>query len=274
MTSGQEQRTPRRQKVNPGAMVRKESPIPLYYQLKTAIEARIEEGGWPPDTQLPSERQLCDQFGISRITVRQALAELVREGRLVRSHGRGTYVAQAHLKKPVFPLVSFTEDLREHGLQAGARVLRFERTTPPPHVSLALRLAAGDKTILLQRLRLANHRPVAIETVHLPDRLCAGFLDEDMADRSLYATLGARYHIVPARARQQWQAVRCAASDAQLLAVPKGSPVLRIDQTTYDQRGRAFEYMESFFRGDKFIFFAELTNHSRVTRRQGRKATR
>ncbi|MPY90150.1 MAG: UTRA domain-containing protein [Luteitalea sp.] len=243
-------------------MLRKDSPIPLYYQLKTAIEARIDEGVWPPDTQLPSERQLCDQFGISRITVRQALAELVREGRLVRSHGRGTYVAHAHLKKPLFPLVSFTEDLREHGLEAGARVLRFERTTPPPHVALALRLASGEKTIVLQRLRLANRRPVAIETVHLPERLCPGFLEEDMADRSLYATLETRYRLVPAHARQQWQAVRCAAADAQLLAVAKGSPVLRIDQTTHDQRGRAFEYMESFFRGDKFVFFAELTNHS------------
>src|SRR6266511_3976202 len=112
----------------PVPTLHKASPVPLYYQLKSAIEHLLDSGQWRPDSQVPSERRLCEQFHISRITVRQALAELVREGRLIRSHGRGTFVAQAQLRKPVFPLVSFTQDVREHGMQPGAKVLLFEAT--------------------------------------------------------------------------------------------------------------------------------------------------
>src|SRR5262245_50746912 len=124
----------------PVPSLHKASSVPLYFQLKSAIEQLLDSGQWRPDSQVPSERRLCEQFHISRITVRQALAELVREGRLIRSHGRGTFVAQAQLRKPVFPLVSFTQDVREHGMQPGAKVLQFEATTPPPHVMAALRL--------------------------------------------------------------------------------------------------------------------------------------
>jgi len=240
----------------------KASPVPLYFQLKSAIEQLLDSGQWPPDSQVPSERRLCEQFQISRITVRQALAELVREGRLIRSHGRGTFVAQAQLRKPVFPLVSFTQDVREHGMQPGAKVLLFEATQPPPHVMSALRLGVGDKMLLLKRLRLANGKPMAVETVYLPSRRCPGLLDENLEDVSLYETLTEKYGIVPTRANQQWQAVACPVADAKLLEIQRGSPVLRIEQTTFDRNGRPFEHLESFFRGDKFIFFAELTNHN------------
>ena len=158
--------------------------------MKSAIEQLLDSGQWPPDSQVPSERRLCEQFQISRITVRQALAELVREGRLIRSHGRGTFVAQAQLRKPVFPLVSFTQDVREHGMQPGAKVLLFEATQPPPHVMANLRLGVGDKMLLPKRLRLANGKPMAVETVYLPSRRF-GLLDENLELRSslLYETL-------------------------------------------------------------------------------------
>ena len=204
--------------------LQKASPVPLYFQLKTAIENLLDSGQWAPDTQVPSERRLCEQFKISRITVRQALAELVREGRLIRSHGRGTFVAQAQLRKPVFPLVSFTQDVREHGMQPGARVLEFEVISPPPHVVSALQLEAGDRMILLKRLRLANGKPMAVETVHLPSHRCPGLQGEHLTDQSLYETLSRTYGIVPTRANQQWQAVACPAADARLLEIPKGNP--------------------------------------------------
>src|SRR5262245_6294305 len=86
----------------------KSSPMPLYFQLRTAIEEMIDSGQWPAETLLPSERELCERFQISRITVRQALAELVQKGRLVRSHGRGTFVADAQLRRDLFPLIGFS----------------------------------------------------------------------------------------------------------------------------------------------------------------------
>jgi GntR family transcriptional regulator len=246
--------------------LRKSSPVPLYYQLKRAIEQFIDEGEWPPETQVPSERRLCEQFHISRITVRQALADLERQGRLVRSHGRGTYVAEVAIKKPVFPLVSFTHDVREHGLEPGARVLQFEVAPPAPHVTAALELKPGEPMLLLKRLRLANQKPLAVETVHLAGACCPDLLDEDLTNRSLYETLAARYGIVPDRAQQQWQAVPCPTNEAHYLEVASGSPVLRIEQTTFDSEGHPFEHLESYFRGDKFILVAELGNGGRAQR--------
>ncbi len=236
------------------------SPIPLHSQLKSAIDLRIESGEWSPESQVPSERELCEQFQVSRITVRQALHQLVADGRLIRIHGRGTYVATSPLTKQLLPLVGFSEDMLARGQRPGARVVRFESSTASLAVAQSLHLSAGEEIIVLERLRLANGRPMALETVHLPEQLFPGLLEESLEDRSLYQLLRQKYGIRPDRALQQWQAVPCPSSDAKLLEVRKGSPVLQIQRTTFDAEGRPFEYLESFFRGDRYVFQAELRN--------------
>jgi len=242
-------------------MLDKNSPIPLYYQLKTVIDERIDSGEWPPDTQVPSERELCEQFDISRITVRQALAELVSDGRLLRSHGRGTFVAHSQVKKSLLPLMGFSEEIRSRGQEPGARIIEFEETaTPPPGVVHALQLGVGQKVVRLKRLRTANGRPMAVETVHLPSAIVPDILAENLENRSLYELLERRYKVTPVRASQQWQAVACPSSDARLLDVKKGSPVFYIQRTTFRRGERPFEHLESFFRGDKYVFWAELRN--------------
>jgi GntR family transcriptional regulator, N-acetylglucosamine utilization regulator len=241
-------------------MLDRNSPIPLHSQLRSAIDRKIESGEWTPESQVPSERELCEQFQVSRITVRQALHQLVTDGRLIRIHGRGTYVATSPLKKQLLPLVGFSEDMAARGQRPGARVLRFESANASLAVAQALRLAAGESVLVLRRLRLANGRPMALETVYLPEQLLPGLLDESLEDRSLYQLLRQKYTIRPARAVQQWQAVPCPGADAKLLDVRKGSPVLQIQRTTFDSEGRPFEYLESFFRGDRYVFQAELTN--------------
>lgn len=239
-------------------MLDRHSVVPLHDQLRAAIEQRIESGEWLPHAQLPSERELCDRFQVSRITVRQAIGHLVAAGRLTRRQGRGTYVAASPFRKFLVPLVGFSEDMRARGLRPGARVLRFEATVPAPSVAAALRLGKGERTVVLRRLRLANEEPVALETVHLPERLCPDILQESLENRSLYELLRGRYGIRIARADQQWQAVACPAGDARLLGVRAGSPVLRIERVTHDVTETPFEYLESYFRGDRYIFSAEL----------------
>ena len=241
-------------------MLDRNSPIPLHSQLRATIDRKIESGEWTPEAQVPSERELCEQFSVSRITVRQALHQLVTDGRLIRIHGRGTYVATSPLKKQLLPLVGFSEDMLQRGQKPGARVLRFESATASLAVAQALRLSAGEGVLVLRRLRLANGRPMALETVYLPEQIMPGLLDESLEDRSLYQLLRQKYGIRPARAVQQWQAVPCPSADSKLLDVKKASPVLQIQRTTFDSEGRPFEYLESFFRGDRYVFQAELTN--------------
>jgi GntR family transcriptional regulator len=240
----------------------KRSPMPLYFQLRTAIEEKIDSGQWLPETLLPSERELCERFQISRITVRQALAELVQKGRLVRMHGRGTFVADAQLRRDLFPLIGFSEDIKRHGQVPGTRVLRFEVAPASPVIARALQLGAAEKIVLLRRLRLANRQPLGVETAHLPMALFPGILEDTFEDRSLYEALRHRYGVVPTRANQQWQAVGCSAADARVLRIRKASPVLSIVRTTFDQNNRPFEHVECFFRGDKYVYYAELRNQS------------
>jgi GntR family transcriptional regulator len=241
-------------------MLDRNSPIPLHSQLRATIDRKIESGEWTPEAQVPSERELCEQFQVSRITVRQALHQLVTDGRLIRIHGRGTYVATSPLKKQLLPLVGFSEDMMQRGQRPGARVLRFESATASLAVAQALRLSAGEGVVVLRRLRLANGRPMALETVYIPEQMVPALLEESLEDRSLYQLLRQKYGIRPARAVQQWQAVPCPAADSKLLDVKKQSPVLQIQRTTFDADGRPFEYLESFFRGDRYVFQAELTN--------------
>lgn len=240
----------------------KRSPVPLYFQLRTVIEEKIDSGEWPPETLVPSERELCERFQVSRITVREALADLVQKGRLLRSHGRGTFVAQSQLRRELFPLIGFSEDIRRHGQRPGTRVVRFEVEAATPVVTRNLALGPEDRVVLLKRVRMANGQPMGVETAHLPGGLFPGILKESFEDRSLYELLRQKYGVIPTRANQQWQAVACSAADGRLLGVRKGSPVLSIVRTTFDQNDRPFEHVECFFRGDKYVYYAELRNQT------------
>lgn len=240
-------------------MLDKHDPTPLYYQLKEVILSHIDSGEWQPGMQLPSERELCAQFRISRITVRQALAELEMEGRLVRDQGRGTFIAPPRIKQHLTRLTGFTQDMQARGQKPGSVVLRLTVTRATAAIAHRLRLDAHHRNVvLLQRLRTANGEPMAVETAYLSETLCGGIVDEDLANQSLYTLLTQKYGITPTRAEQQLEAVACPASEAKLLGIPKGSPVLHLHRTTFSQHDQPFETVESYYRGDKYVFHAEL----------------
>lgn len=238
----------------------KHDPTPLYCQLKEVIRSRIDSGEWQPGMQLPSERALCEHFGISRITVRQALAELEMEGRLVRDQGRGTFIAPPRIAQHLTRLTGFTQDMQARGQKPGSVVLRLALTRATAPVAHRLRLDAHHRNVvLLQRLRTANGEPMAIETAYLSEKLCRGILNEDLSSQSLYQLLAQKYGVTPTRAEQQLEAVACPANEAKLLGIAKGSPVLRLHRTTYSQHDCPFETVESYYRGDKYMFYAELS---------------
>ena len=232
--------------------------LPLHQQLKAAIEERILSGEWLPGTQLPSERELCEQYDISRITVRQALTALVMEGRLIRTQGRGTFVASPRIAQQLTQLTGFTQDMRARGKRPSARVLEAGNVSALPAVARALKIEAGESVILLKRLRLADGEPVAIETAYLLEGRCQGLLKEKLATQSLYDILTKKYNLKPVRATQQMEAIPCPLAEAKLLGTRRGAPVLHIHRTTYDREGRPFELVESFYRGDRYTFYAEL----------------
>ncbi len=240
------------------SLLSKDTRLPLYFQLKAVLERKVEAGEWKHGAPIPSERELCDQFSISRITVRQALAELVHEGKLTRVQGKGTYVSQPRITQQLSMLTGFSQEMRARGQRAGARVLRLGRVPAPAAAIKAFGLGRGEQVIELARLRMADGEALAIETAYLHPQRCTVLLTQDLQDKSLYAVLGVLCGIVPARATQRMQAAECPADAARLLGLRRGAPVLDIQRITFDQRGDAFEVVASIYRGDKYVFHAEL----------------
>ncbi|MCW5851207.1 MAG: GntR family transcriptional regulator [Anaerolineae bacterium] len=240
-------------------MVDKTSLTPIYSQLKEMVREKIEAGVWPPGTLIPSERDFCEQFGISRMTVRQALGELVSEGMVVREKGKGTFVAQPRLRQRLTRLTGFSEDMLARGKQPGARVLRVERVAAKPPAARALGILPGEEVILIERLRLADGEPVALEASHLHFEGVERVLSLPL-DGSLYRLLTETFDIHPKRAQQEIEATLATAREMDLLKLETDAPVLRNRRTTYDAEGRPFEYAESVYRGDRYTFYAELNN--------------
>jgi GntR family transcriptional regulator len=238
--------------------------LPFYAQIADQLRAKVQSGEWLPRQQIPPEADLCEQFQVSRITVRRAIAELVQEGYLVRYAGRGTFVAEPRLEHHISHLTSFTQDMKARGMRPGTKILKFEVVEPPPNLQGAFILREAKKVILLCRLRLANGEPLALENSYLFYDLCAPVLDEDLQNDSLYSLLVRKCGLIPSRAIQQWTAIACPKEEARLLGITKGQPVLHIYRTTFSQGDLPFEWVESYYRGDKYSFQAELKSEYRV----------
>jgi len=257
-----------RRKTGPKAEVDPTSPVPKYFQLREILLDQIErELG--VDAPIPSERELSQRHGLSRMTARQAVDHLVTEGRLYRVPGKGTFVARPKIEMPL-RLTSFTEDMRARGHEPGARDLA-RRTVPAP-VTVARRLGIEPQTPVhvLERLRIADGIPMAIERSHLPAGLAPDLLTETL-DGSLYAVLQNRYGLVLDSGDQIIGAGIADSGDAGLLDLPPGSAVLLLERRSY-AAGRAVEYVVSTYRADRYQLHAALEAPGRDTpaRTEGR----
>lgn len=236
--------------------------VPLYYQLKLHIEAQIRSGTWQPGDQVPSEAVLGEKFHVSRTTVRQALGELVNQGMLTRVQGKGTFVAHPRIRQHLTRLTGFTEDFQARRMKPASQILRQGKEPAGSRVASALRVTEETPVIVLERLRLADELPMAVEISHLPESLFPSFHAGEFPGGSLYTYLAEKFNTIPTTAHQDMEAIACPKPQARLLDLPKGGPVLHIYRTTFDQFGRPFEQVESFYRGDRYVFQAELTNEN------------
>jgi len=241
-------------------MINKNYPLPIYFQLKELLREKIAAGEWNPGDMVPSERELSEQYDISRMTARQALHELANEGLLRREQGRGTFVAEPKIEHGLTRLTGFTEDMEARGLKPGAKVVRLELAKAPILALQALQMTPDEDVVLLERLRLAGGEPIALETCYLHFNGVQNLLNEDFENNSLYHVLTEKYHITPTRAEQKIGADLSTHREQTLLKIEEGSPVLRNKRITFNQWERPFEYTESAYRADRYVFHADLTS--------------
>lgn len=231
-------------------------PGPLYVNLRKILDELIGENRIAPGTALPTERDLAEMSGLSRVTVRKAVDELVKSGHLVRKQGSGTFVAQPvrRVEQPLSKLTSFTEDMARRGLETKSVWLNKGVFSPSPNETMILGLSHDVNVVRLERLRTAGSVPLAIELAAVSTEFLP---DPDLVDGSLYQALNARGHH-PVRATQRICARNCEEREAGHLGIAKGAAVLVMERITYLASGRVIEFTRSVYRGDTYDFVAEL----------------
>jgi GntR family transcriptional regulator len=218
---------------------------PAHAQIESALSTAIERGRLQPGDRLPAERELADRFGVSRMTLRQALGTLEQHGMLVRHKGRygGTFVAEPKLE--LVGTSSLSHQLRNLGVAAGARLLSARRRPAKPDERM-LGLVVNE----IVRVRLANGEPVALERGSYPVDLYPGLLDGPL-DGSLYDLIRSRYDEVPARAHERLEPSLATPTEAAALGIEPGAPVMLVERTAYAESGRPVERSHDVFRGDR-----------------------
>ena len=236
-------------------IIQRDSAIPIYRQLSSAILKAIQEGQLRPNQQLPSENELSRRYGIVPMTVRQAMNELVRGGYVYRVRGRGTYVAPRFLEHSLERMLSFSEDMRARNLSPGSKILQFERVSPPPLVQNALRINENEVVIHIRRLRLANEQPVGVHNAWIARlELSRSELE---AIGSLYKLME-RKEVFLSEGDDMIEATEADDELSKLLNVRPGAALLKVTRIARDQAGRPIEYVEAVYRADLYRYAVHL----------------
>ena len=233
------------------AALDRSSPVPLYYQLAQSMETAIRAGRLSSGSHLDNELELARQLGISRPTVRRAIALLANKGLVIRRHGIGTLVVPVKVRRPV-RLSSLYDDLTESGQTPSTRVLAFETVLPPLEVARALRLGKGERGLHLERLRFASHQPIALMRNFLPGWI-EGVTEAGLEETGLYRQLR-RGGITLRLATQSIGARAATAREARLLKIATRAPVLTMRRISYDDAGRPVEYGSHAYPAERYSF--------------------
>ena len=206
---------------------------------------------------IPAERQLAVDLGVSRLTVRAALDELVRDGYLDRRHGSGTYVTEPKIAQPL-TLTSFSDDMRRRGMAPASRTLELTTTLAGARLAHRLDVSPEARLVRVKRLRLADSRPMAMEVLHVPEALVPGLTRSDFEDRSFYELLRDRYGIIIASGTQSIEPTVTNEEESEVLGVPLHTPAFLFERTTVSESGRIVEFVRSIYRGDRYRLVADL----------------
>ena len=235
---------------SPGSLDRSGS-TPLYIQLANVLRDKIERGEWKPDQKIPSENELNRMYGISRMTARQVLAQLVNEELLFRVQGKGTFVAHRKIGTRSPAYMGIREQLEQLGYATTTRVLSSDVVTADPRVAHHLKISPEDQVYRLSRVRMVENEPISLHTSYVPTKLAPELPADDLVNRQLCVILEEEYALRMTSVEESLESTLPSAEEARLLKIRRTTPLLLLRQEISDTKGHRFEYSRILFRGDK-----------------------
>lgn len=230
------------------------SPVPLYNQLKEVLRNRILDGTYPPMSRMPSESELGNLFLVSRITVRQALGDLQKEGLIFKIHGKGTFVAKPKAFQNVSTLQGLAESMAQMGYEVINQLRSFKFIRANALVAERLQLSEGSKVAEIKRVRLINREPVSLEISYLPPHIGEQLEKADLVTRDIFLILENDCGVALGHADLAIDAVLAESDLTKALKVEEGSPIMRIERLTHAADGTPLDFEYLYYRGDAFQY--------------------
>jgi GntR family transcriptional regulator len=229
------------------------SSLSMHSQIREIIRRRVLDGTYAPHSQMPSESQMMDAFSVSRITVRQALGDLQKEGLIFKVAGKGSFVAKPKAFQSLSRLQGFGEAMSPSGYETFSQVISMRRIAADKAVAQHLLIKPGSAAFEIQRLRFLNREPISVDHSYFPIELGERLAQEDLPTRDIFTILENDYGLHLTHADVQIEAISADEVLARQLRIPEASPLLRIERLTYaDERPIDFEYL--YYRGDAFQY--------------------
>ena len=231
--------------------------IPLYIQIAEGLIAQIASGELTPQDRLPSERELSEELGVTRMTLRRALGVLESQGLIIRVHGVGTYIAEPKIERQMEKVFRFSSKMQERGFNPGSKIISIERIVTDRALSMKLALLDSSPVYSILRLRSINKEPVMLESYAIPEERFPGLDRYDLEGRSIYEVMEIEYNVSILRARQSFEPVIATTFEAELLNIPVGDALMLEKRLSYDEDNIPIEYGVDRYRGDRFRFVTE-----------------
>ncbi|KEI08681.1 GntR family transcriptional regulator [Clostridium sp. K25] len=233
--------------------INKKSCVPLYYQLMNIILEKIELGVLQEHDRLPSERELCEKYDISRSTVRQTMQELENNGYVYREHGKGTFVSSQAVKQDLLKFYSFTEEMKKIGKVPKSNVIDFDIIKATENLVEKLKCSINDEIYKIVRLRIADENPMMYETTYLPLKRFPELTKEQLEYNSMYDVFKKKYNVHFTKAEETFRPVHMRNHEAKLLKADVKIPSMMIERYTFEQ-STIIEYTVGIARGDRFEY--------------------
>jgi GntR family transcriptional regulator len=256
----------------PAAALASRPQAPLYHQVYTILRAQLMEGRFTPDKALPGELDLADKFQVSRVTMRRALDELVREGLIERARGRGSFsrVRPGSMGAEASGLL---DNLVSMTLKTTVKVVSMERQAAADDVALQMGLGPAAQVLKTVRIRSVEAGPISLTTTFVPEALAQGFSVKTLGQKPML-TLLEEAGVAVARAEQSMSARLADATTAPLLEVGFGAPLMAVNRVVYDTRGRAVQLLRGLYRPDRYEYRMTLAREARKPNQRGGDSAR